>query len=63
MLPLLRRKIAVTLPIILLAALVSFLPTAILNIHYLGDWSGLSIEHKGMDMKNPWSASVAMRCC
>jgi hypothetical protein len=53
MLPLLRRKIAVTLPIILLAALVSFLPTAILNIHYLGDWSGLSIEHKGMDMKNP----------
>ena len=30
-----------------LAALVSFLPTAILNFHYLGDWSGLSIEHKG----------------
>ncbi len=37
----------------MLAALVSFLPTAILNFHYLGDWSGLSIEHKGMDMKNP----------
>ena len=35
------------------AALVSFLPTAILNIHYLHDWSGLSIEHAGMNMKDP----------
>ncbi len=52
-LPLLRKKIAATALVILLAALVSFLPTAILNFHYLGDWSGLSIEHKGMDMKNP----------
>ena len=51
-LPLLRKKIAATALVILLAALVSFLPTAILNIHYLGDWSGLSIEHQGMDMKN-----------
>ncbi len=52
-LPLLRKKIAVTVLVILLAALVSFLPTAILNVHYLNDWSGLSIEHKGLDMKNP----------
>jgi hypothetical protein len=52
-LPLLRRKPVATLIIILLAALVSFLPTAILNIHYCGDWSGLSIEHTGMAMKNP----------
>jgi hypothetical protein len=52
-LPLLRRKPAATLAVILLAALVSFLPTAILNIHYCGDWSGLSIEHTGMAMKNP----------
>jgi hypothetical protein len=52
-LPLLRKKIAATLLIIFLAALVSFLPTAILNVHYLGNWSGLSIEHTGMDMKNP----------
>lgn len=37
----------------LIALVVSFLPTAILNVHYLHDWSGLSIEHKGMDMKNP----------
>jgi hypothetical protein len=52
-LPLLRKKVVVTALIILLAALVSFLPTAILNVHFLNDWSGLSIEHKGLDMKNP----------
>jgi hypothetical protein len=52
-LPLLRKRIAATAFVIFLAALVSFLPTAILNFHYLGDWSGLSIEHKGMDMKSP----------
>jgi len=52
-LPFLRRKIAATMVVIFLAALISFLPTAILNIHYCGDWSGLSIERAGMDMKNP----------
>ena len=36
------------------ALVVSFIPTAILNMHYLnGDWSGLSIERTGMNMKNP----------
>ncbi len=39
--------------VVCLAAAVSFLPTAILNVHYLGDWSGLSIERTGMDMRNP----------
>ena len=39
--------------IFLVAVVVSFVPTALLNIHYLHDWSGLSIEHAGMDMKNP----------
>jgi hypothetical protein len=53
LLPILRRKLAVTSLVIFLAALVSFLPTAILNVHYLGDWSGLSIERAGMNMKNP----------
>jgi hypothetical protein len=53
LLPILRRKPAMTLLVIFLAALVSFLPTAILNVHYLGDWSGLSIERAGMNMKNP----------
>jgi len=51
--PLLRRRPAATALMILLAATVSFLPTAILNVHYLGDWSGLSIERAGMNMKNP----------
>jgi hypothetical protein len=37
----------------LVAGIVSFVPTAILNIHYLHDWSGLNIEHTGMNMKNP----------
>jgi hypothetical protein len=53
LLPILRRKPAMTALVIFLAAVVSFLPTAILNVHYLGDWSGLSIEHTGMNMKNP----------
>jgi hypothetical protein len=52
--PLLRRRFAMTTLVILLAAAVSFLPTAILNVHYLGDWSGLSIERTGMNMKNPF---------
>jgi len=41
-------------PIVLVTAvLISFIPTALLNIHYLHDWSGLSIEHAGMNMKSP----------
>ena len=51
--PLLREKLALTALVALIAAAVSFLPTAILNVHFLGDWSGLSIERAGMDMKNP----------
>jgi hypothetical protein len=53
-LPLLRKKIAATATIILLAALVSFLPTAILNAHFCGDWSGAKLEPSVMVMKNPW---------
>jgi hypothetical protein len=42
------------LAIFAVALLASFIPSAILNMHYLnGDWSGLSIEHEGMNMKNP----------
>src|SRR5207245_1355240 len=42
------------LPLLIgLALLVSFLPTAILNVRYCGDWSGLALERSGMDMKNP----------
>ncbi len=39
--------------VVVVAALISFLPSAILNVHYLHDWSGSSIEQSGMGMKNP----------
>lgn len=38
---------------LLVAVIISFIPTAVLNIRHLGDWSGLNIEHTGMNMKNP----------
>src|SRR5260370_4693384 len=38
----------------LLAVMVSFLPTALLNVVYCGDWSGLALERPGMAMKNPF---------
>jgi hypothetical protein len=53
LLPLLRRNMVVTALLMFLAVVISFLPNALLNIHYLGDWSGLSIERTGMDMKTP----------
>jgi len=53
LLPLLRRRAGVSAGVILLAGIVSFLPTAALNVRYCGSWSGLSLEHAGMDMKNP----------
>ena len=53
-LPLLRRKPVATLLVVLLAALVSFLPMAVLNTHYCGDWSGAKLEPAFMIMKNPW---------
>ncbi len=39
--------------LLLVACLISFLPTAYLNHYYIHDWSGLSLERPGMDMKNP----------
>jgi hypothetical protein len=53
LIPLLRRRFAWSGLVLLLGAVVSFLPTAWLNIRYCGDWSGLSLERTGMDMKNP----------
>jgi hypothetical protein len=53
-LPVLRKKLAGTVGVMIVAVVVSFLPSAILNMQYLhGDWSGLSIEQEGMNMKNP----------
>jgi hypothetical protein len=64
LLPLLMRRPAATLVLVLLATLVSFLPTAALNVCYCGDWSGLKFEHVGMDMKNPivgiWGNSLLL---
>ncbi|MEJ0090296.1 MAG: hypothetical protein WDM80_11210 [Limisphaerales bacterium] len=54
MLPFLRRKSLVTLCVLLLSALVSFLPMALLNNHYCGDWSGAKLEPAVMVMKDPW---------
>ena len=51
--PLLLRRPMATAGLVLLAATVSFLPTAVLNQHYCQDWSGLKLEREGMNMKNP----------
>jgi hypothetical protein len=53
LLPVLLRHWKISILIGLLAAVVSFLPTAALNVYYIHDWSGLSIERTGMNMKNP----------
>jgi len=42
-----------SLPVILLALLASFLPTAILNHLNCGDWSGMVLEPADMIVKNP----------
>jgi hypothetical protein len=50
---LLLRKPLATAGVVLVAAVVSFMPNAALNAHYIGDWSGLKLEREGMNMKNP----------
>ncbi|MCX6923097.1 MAG: hypothetical protein NT154_07795, partial [Verrucomicrobia bacterium] len=52
--PLVLRRPVTSLLLALLAAAVSALPTVLLNVRYCGDWSGLVLEHVGMDMKNPF---------
>lgn len=54
LIPILRKRWMLTTIVLLVCAVVSFLPTAALNIYYIHDWSGLSIERTGMDMKNPF---------
>jgi hypothetical protein len=48
-----KEKPAATARVVALALIVSFLPTAWLNHHYIGDWSALQYERPGMGMKNP----------
>jgi len=52
-LPVIRRHWISTSLIFLLAVLVSFLPSAVLNKHYCGDWLGVSIEIPHLEMQNP----------
>jgi hypothetical protein len=52
-LSLLRRHWIATLFILLLAATVSFLPSAVTNKYYCGDWLGVSIEVPHLEMQNP----------
>jgi len=42
-----------TLLVLLTAALVSFLPTALLNWQHCGDWTGLSLETSKIAMRHP----------
>lgn len=49
-------RVAVCLPFIVIAAVVSFLPTAILNVIHCGDWSGAVLEEKNMAAHSPFNA-------
>jgi hypothetical protein len=55
---------AATFLLVLLCATVSFLPTAILNARYCGDWTGLKLEHAGTEIKHPligvWGNSLLL---
>jgi hypothetical protein len=53
LLPLLRKKWLSAGAVVVIAAAVSFIPTAVLNIIHCGDWSGLSLERAGMGMQSP----------
>ena len=53
LLPLLMRRPVATFLLVLVAASVSLLPTALLNAHYCGDWTGLRLEQAVTEMKHP----------
>jgi hypothetical protein len=52
--PLLARRPLAATAVAVVCVIVSFLPTAVLNMVYCGDWSGLRLERAGMDLRNPW---------
>jgi hypothetical protein len=54
LLPLWRRRWLGTILVCLVAAVISFLPIAICNTVYCGDWSGAKLEPARFTMKNPW---------
>lgn len=41
---------------VIIAAIISFLPTAILNVKYCGDWSGAVLEEQNMAAHSPLNA-------
>jgi len=49
-----KKRAVVTAAVALIAALVSFLPTAALKRHYCHDWSGLNLERAGNEHENPF---------
>lgn len=51
--PILKGNPIGTSVVAVISILVSFIPTALLNIANCGSWSGLTLERVGMDMKNP----------
>lgn len=51
--PVLKRDPIGTSIAVVIVILVSFIPTALLNLSNCGSWSGLTLERAGMDMKNP----------
>ena len=53
LLPLLLRRPAASCGVAALAATVSLLPSAALNILYSGDWTGLAVERSVIEMKHP----------
>ena len=53
LLPLLRHRWVVTAFILLVAATISYLPTAVLNHLHCGDWSGSILEPAGETMHRP----------
>jgi hypothetical protein len=54
--PLAKRQTPVTLMVLAVAALISFLPIAVLNEIYCHDWTGAKIEQANMVAKSPWIA-------
>ncbi len=54
-LPLLRRRRLGTVVVSLLGVMVSFVPVAVLNSIYCGQWSGVNLEVSHMSMAHPWT--------
>src|SRR5262249_42150620 len=54
LLAIVRKHCLAATAVLLIAAMVSFLPTAVLNQRYCHDWSGLNLERTGMNMKSPF---------